>query len=56
MTKVLCGYSKDKDGNPVLVGTMPIPHSKDKPTPRERKDKRNWVRRGARIFKEEMAR
>jgi hypothetical protein len=56
MTKVLRGYSKDKDGNLVLIGTMPMPHSKDKPTPRERKDKRDLVRRGARIFKEELAR
>jgi hypothetical protein len=55
MTKVLRGYSKDKDGNLVLVGTMQIPHSKDKPTPRERRDKRHLVRRGARVFKEELA-
>ena len=56
MTKVLRGYSKDKSGNLVLIGAMQVPHSKDKPTPRERKDKRDLVRRGARIFKKEIAR
>jgi hypothetical protein len=55
MTKVLRGYSKDKDGNLVLIGTMAIPHSKDKPNPRERKDKRDLIRRGATVFKEELA-
>jgi hypothetical protein len=33
MGKVLRGYAKDKDGNMVLTGTMPIPHSKDQPMP-----------------------
>jgi hypothetical protein len=56
MGKVLCAYAKGKDDELVLVGTMPIPHSKGKPTPRERKDKRDLVRRGARIFKKEIAR
>jgi hypothetical protein len=41
MGKVLRGYAKDKDGNRVLIGTLPITHSKDKPSPRERKDKRH---------------
>jgi hypothetical protein len=47
------GYAKDKDGNLSLAGTMSIPHSKDKPCPRERKDKRDLVRRGATVFKKE---
>jgi hypothetical protein len=47
MRKVLRGYAKDKDGNVTLIGTMPIPHSKDKASPRERKDKRHLVRQGA---------
>jgi hypothetical protein len=51
--KVLRGYAKDKDGNLLLIGTVPIPHSKDKSSPRERKDKRHLVRRGATIFKKE---
>jgi len=38
-----CNQNKPKD-------------SKGKPTPRERKDKRDLVRRGARIFKKEIAR
>ena len=36
MRKVLRGYAKAKDGNLVLIGTMSVPHSKDKPSPRER--------------------
>jgi hypothetical protein len=54
MRKVLRGYAKDKDGNPILIGTMPVPHSKDKPSPRERKDKRHLVGQGATIFKREI--
>ena len=38
MRKVLRGYAKDKDGNLILIGTMPVPHSKDKPSPSRRKD------------------
>jgi hypothetical protein len=53
MRKVLRGYAKDKDGNLVLIGTIPIPWSKDKPTPRERKNKRHLVRQDATIFKKE---
>jgi hypothetical protein len=53
MTKVLRGYAKDKDGNLILIGMMPVPHSKDKSSPRERKDKRHLVRQGAIIFKKE---
>ena len=53
MRKVLRGYAKDKTGNLILIGTMPVPHSKDKSSPRERKDKRHLVRQGATIFKKE---
>jgi hypothetical protein len=56
MARVLCGYAKAKDGNLVLIGAMPVPHSKDKPSPREREAKRHLVRRGATIFKKEVAR
>jgi len=31
---------KDKEGNLILIGTMPVPHSKDKASSRERKDKK----------------
>jgi hypothetical protein len=47
MRKVLRGYAKDKDGNLILIGTIPVPHSKDKPSPRERQAKRHLVRQGA---------
>jgi hypothetical protein len=53
MRKVLRGYAKGKDGNLILIGTIPVPHSKDKSSPRERKDKRHLVRQGATIFKTE---
>ena len=42
MRKVLRGYAKGKDSNLILIGTMPVPHSKDKSSPRERKDKRHF--------------
>jgi hypothetical protein len=35
MKSVLRGYAKDKDGNLILIGTIPVPHSKDKASPRE---------------------
>ena len=54
MRKVLCSYAKDKDGNLVLVGTIPVPHSKDKSRPKERKAKRYLVRQGATIFEKEV--
>jgi hypothetical protein len=44
MRKVLRGYAKDKNGNLIVVGTIPVPHSKDKPAPRERQNKRHLVR------------
>jgi hypothetical protein len=56
MATVLRGYAIAKDGNLVLIGTMLVPHSKDKPSPREREEKRHLVRRGATIFKKVVAR
>jgi hypothetical protein len=37
----------------ILIGTIPVPLSKDKPSPRERQDKRHLVRQGVTIFKKE---
>lgn len=56
MRKVLRGYAKDRDGNPILIGTISTPHSKDKASPREREDKRHLIRQGATIFKKEVVR
>jgi hypothetical protein len=39
MRKVLRGYAKGQDGNVIQIGTIPVPHSKDKCSPRERQDK-----------------
>jgi hypothetical protein len=49
--KVLRGYAKERDGNLILIGTIPAPLSKDKASPRERQDKRDLIRQGATIFK-----
>jgi hypothetical protein len=54
MRKVLRGYAKVKDGNLILIGTIPVPHSKCKPSPRERENRRHLVRQGATIFKKEL--
>ncbi len=56
MRKVLRGYAKDKNGNLILIGTMPVPISKDKSSPAARREKRHLVRQGARIFKKENIR
>jgi hypothetical protein len=53
MRRVLRGYANGKNGNLILIGTIPSPHSKDKRSPREREDKRHLVRQGATIFEKE---
>src|SRR6516162_2846630 len=56
MRKVIRGYAKDKDLNLILIGTIPVPHSKGKRSPVARQDKRYLVRQGATIFKKETIR
>ena len=56
MRKVVRGYAKDRDGNLTLIGTIAALHSKDKASPRERRDKRHLIRQGATIFKKESVR
>ena len=56
MRKVIRGYAKDKNLNLILVGTIPVPQSKDKRSPTARQDKRHLVRQGATIFKTETIR
>jgi hypothetical protein len=53
MRKVIRGYAKDKNLNLILIGTIPVPHSKDKRSPAARQNKRYLVRQGATIFKKE---
>jgi hypothetical protein len=55
MRKVIRGYAKDKNLNLILIGTIPVPHSKDKPSPAARQDKRYLVRHGETTFKKETA-
>ena len=40
MRKVIQGYAKDKSLNLILIGTIPVPHSKDKRSPVARQDKK----------------
>ena len=60
MRKVIRGYAKDKNLDLILIGTLigtiPVPHSKDKPSSVARQDKRYLVRKGATIFKKETIR
>ena len=54
MRKVLRGYARDKNGS--LIGTIPVPNSKDKCPPVARRERRRLIRQGATIFKEEAVR
>ena len=56
MRKVIRGYAKDKNLNLILIGTIPVPNSKDKRSPAARQEKRVLVRQGATIFKKETIR
>ena len=54
MRKVIRGYARDKDSKLILVGTIPVPHSKDKRSPGARQDKRCLVRQGATISRKKL--
>jgi hypothetical protein len=56
MGKTLRGYAKGKNGNLILIGTMPVPFSKDKCALAVRKQKRHLIRQGATIFRKETIR
>ena len=56
MRKVIRGYARDKDSNLILIGTIPVPNSKDKRSPAARREKRFLIRQGATIFKKETIR
>ena len=56
MRKVIRGYAKDKNLNLILIGTIPVPHSKGKRSPVARQEKKYLVRQGATIFKIETIR
>jgi hypothetical protein len=44
--RVIRGYAKDKNGKLTLIGTIPVPISKDKCSPVARREKRRLVRQG----------
>ena len=54
MRKVIRGYARDKDSNLILIGTIPVPQSKDKRSPGARQDKRCLVRQGATILRKKV--
>jgi hypothetical protein len=56
MRRVIRGYAKDRNGTLALIGTVPVPISKDKCPPVARREKRRLVRQGATIFKKEAIR
>jgi hypothetical protein len=56
MRKVLRGYARDENGNLTLIGTIPIPNSKDKCPPVARRERRRLVGQGATIFEREAVR
>src|SRR5262249_4621069 len=43
MRKALRGYAQDKNGNLILIGTMPVPFSKDKCATAVRQQKDIWL-------------
>ena len=43
MTKVVRGYAEDKDGNLILIGAMPVAHSKDKLSPGNVRTRDIWL-------------
>ena len=57
MRKVLQGYAKAKNGDLIKIGTIPVPHSKDKRSPSERDREQktfDQARRRITIFKKEI--
>jgi hypothetical protein len=56
MRKVLRGYAKGKGGDLIPIGAIPVAYVKDKPSPRERQDKRRLITQGATVFKKENVR
>jgi hypothetical protein len=42
LRKVIRGYAKDKNLNLILIGTIPVPHSKGKRSPTARQVKDIW--------------
>ena len=54
MRKVIRGYTRDKDSNLILIGTIPVPQSKGKRSPGARQDKRFLVRHGARSSRKKL--
>jgi hypothetical protein len=54
MRKVLRGYAKDKDGNLIFIGTVAVPHSKDKRSPRDVRTKDIWSDKAQRSLRKKL--
>jgi len=54
MRKVIRSYAKDKNLNLVLIGTIPVPHSKDKRSPVARQEKRYWSDKEQRSLRKKL--
>jgi hypothetical protein len=54
MRKVIQGYAKDKSLNLILIGTIPVPHSKDKRSPVARQEKNIWLDKEQRSLRKRL--
>ena len=54
MREVIRGYAKDKNLNLILIGTIPVPHSKDKRTPVARRIKDIWSDKEQRSLRKKL--
>ena len=54
MAKVLRGYAKDNNGNLILIGTISIPHSKDKRSPENAGTKDIWSGKARRSLRKKL--
>ena len=55
MRKVIRGYAKGKNLNLILIGTIPVPHSKDKRSPAARQGKDIWSDKEQRSLRRKLS-
>ena len=56
MRKVLRGYAKGKDGDLIQIGTIPVPHSKDKSLSKGTSGQKTFDQARRNDFKKEIVR